>query len=82
MRVSRCVGCEDFPCADVRHESYTIPDVDARPDDISIVMISEAAPQNLVTTTMLKGDPCLSRPQSRRSTTPVSMFRPYGTYLI
>ena len=46
MRVSRCVGCEDFPCADVRHESYTIPDVDVRPDDISIVMISEAAPQN------------------------------------
>ena len=46
MRVSECVGCEDFPCADVRHECYLIPAIDITPDDIAIVMISEAAPQN------------------------------------
>jgi hypothetical protein len=44
MRVSKCVGCEEFPCADVRHECYVVPDVDVQPDAVSIVMISEAAP--------------------------------------
>jgi len=38
------VGCKEFPCADVKHECYIIPDVDVKPDEISIVMISEAAP--------------------------------------
>jgi uracil-DNA glycosylase len=47
MRVSECVGCEQFPCADVRHECYIVPDVDVRPDDVSLVMISEAAPADL-----------------------------------
>jgi len=47
MRVSECVGCKAFPCADVRHECYIIPVVDLKPEDISIVMISEAAPANL-----------------------------------
>jgi uracil-DNA glycosylase len=46
MRVSKCVGCIEFPCADVRHECYVVPDVDVQPDDVSIVMISEAAPAN------------------------------------
>jgi uracil-DNA glycosylase len=46
MRVSKCVGCEEFPCADARHECYVVPDVDVQPDAVSIVMISEAAPAN------------------------------------
>jgi len=46
MRVAECVGCEGFPCADSRHEGYIIPDIDVKPDDISIVMVSEAAPQD------------------------------------
>ena len=44
MQVSRCVRCEEFPCTDVKHECYIIPDIDVKPGDISIVMISEAAP--------------------------------------
>jgi len=40
------VGCEEFPCADVKHECYIVPDVEVNPEDISIVMISEAAPAN------------------------------------
>jgi len=32
MQVSQCVGCEDFPCADVRHECYIIPGIDVKPD--------------------------------------------------
>ncbi len=46
MRVSKCVRCERFPCADVRHDSYVVPTIDVKPRDISIVMISEAAPEN------------------------------------
>ncbi len=44
MRVSDFIGCKEFPCGDVRRESYVIPAVDVKPDDISIVLISEAAP--------------------------------------
>ena len=46
MQVSQFIGCEGFPCADVRHECYIIPGIDVKPDEISIVMISEAAPAN------------------------------------
>lgn len=46
MRVSQSVGCAGFPCADVRREAYAIPDVDLKPEAVSIVMISEAAPEN------------------------------------
>ena len=46
MQVSKCVGCTEFPCTDVRHECYIIPDRDVKPHDVSIIMISEAAPAN------------------------------------
>jgi uracil-DNA glycosylase len=46
MRVNQCVGCVGFPCTDVRHECYIIPDIDVKTEAISIVMISEAAPAN------------------------------------
>ena len=46
MQVSRNVGCQGFPCADVKHDCYIVPDADLDPDEISIVMISEAAPEN------------------------------------
>jgi uracil-DNA glycosylase len=44
VKVSQCVGCALFPCADVRRECYTIPDINIQPKQISIVLISEAAP--------------------------------------
>ena len=44
MRVSECLECKDYPCTDVRHDSFIIPNVDVRPDKIYMVMISEAAP--------------------------------------
>jgi hypothetical protein len=28
MRISAYFGCTDFPCADVRHKRYTLPEVD------------------------------------------------------
>jgi uracil-DNA glycosylase len=44
MLVSRCVECQGFPCTDVKHECYIIPDIEIEPEDVSIVLISEAAP--------------------------------------
>jgi hypothetical protein len=44
MRVSKCVRCKEFPCVDVKHECYIVPDINLKPDNISMVMISEAAP--------------------------------------
>jgi len=44
MRTNERVGCKAFPCTDVRHECYVVPDVEVKPEDVSMVMISEAAP--------------------------------------
>jgi uracil-DNA glycosylase len=71
MRVSDCVGCERFPCSDVSKESYVIPDVKLRPDDVAIVMISEAAPQDPDDYYYAKGDPLYRR-------TTVQAFRDAG----
>ena len=57
MRVNEYVKCEEFPCADVRHNCYIIPDVDVKPDNISMVMISEAAPANPEDYYYAKGEP-------------------------
>jgi uracil-DNA glycosylase len=56
MRPGREVGCERFPCTDVRHECYVIPDIDVKPNAISIFMISEAAPENSRDYFYAKGD--------------------------
>ncbi len=44
MRTSQAVSCENFPCTDVNHSCYIVPDIDLDPLAVSIVMISEAAP--------------------------------------
>lgn len=44
MRMSQCIGCKLFPCTDVKHESYTIPNIELEPEVIQFIMISEAAP--------------------------------------
>lgn len=44
MRPSDCVACGKFPCVDVDHGCYIVPDVAVKPGAISIVMISEATP--------------------------------------
>lgn len=44
MRPSDNIRCEGFPCTDVNHESYLIPDLALDPAQISAVLISEAAP--------------------------------------
>jgi hypothetical protein len=46
MKINTCIGCKTFPCTDVKHECYAVPDVDVQVEDISIVLISEAAPHD------------------------------------
>jgi uracil-DNA glycosylase len=46
MQMSQHIGCQGFPCADVRQECYLVPHAELDPDKISVVMISEAAPEN------------------------------------
>ncbi len=46
MKVSQHIGCREFPCADVKSECYIVPDIDVDSDKVSVVMISEAAPES------------------------------------
>jgi uracil-DNA glycosylase len=46
MRVNTCLGCANFPCTDVKHDCYIVPDAEVTPENVSIIMISEAAPAN------------------------------------
>ena len=46
MRVSECVECEAFPCADVKHSCYVVPGINLKPEAVSIVMVSESSPEN------------------------------------
>jgi uracil-DNA glycosylase len=57
MQVSKRAECKDFPCADVRHECYIVPDVNVKPEGISMVMISEAAPANSSDYYYAEGEP-------------------------
>jgi len=57
MRVNDCVQCKTFPCADVRHECYRVPDIEIDPEAISVILISEAAPENPADYYYADGDP-------------------------
>lgn len=46
MKVNSVLQCADFPCLDTRRASYLVPDVDIDPSRVSILLISEAAPEN------------------------------------
>ncbi len=57
MQANKCVGCKEFPCVGVKHECYVVPGIDIQPDDISIVMISEAAPADPADYYYASGEP-------------------------
>jgi uracil-DNA glycosylase len=56
MRVSQCVACSGFPCPDVKHECHIVPSVTVKPETVSIVMVSEAAPDHAGDYFYAKGD--------------------------
>jgi uracil-DNA glycosylase len=46
MKPASLVQCKDFPCLDTRRESYLVSGIDIDPAGVSILLISEAAPEN------------------------------------
>jgi len=46
MKTNAFIQCLDFPCLDTRRASYLIPGIDIDPARVSILLISEAAPEN------------------------------------
>ena len=46
MKTGHFVQCTDFPCLDTRRASYLVPNVEIDPERVSIVLISEAAPED------------------------------------
>ncbi|HVM72386.1 MAG TPA: uracil-DNA glycosylase family protein [Anaerolineales bacterium] len=46
MKVNSFVQCSDFPCLDIRRTGYLVPAIDLDPARVSILLISEAAPQD------------------------------------
>jgi uracil-DNA glycosylase len=61
MRVDQRVKCESFPCADVKHEGYRVPSVNIKPEAVTVVMISEAAPANPADDYYAKGQPLFAQ---------------------
>ena len=57
MQVCKHVKCERFPCSDVRHECHIIPDIDVKPNNVSVILISEAAPSDPADYYYAKGNP-------------------------
>jgi uracil-DNA glycosylase len=57
VRVSDCIGCETFPCEDVLHDKYIVPQIEVDQKRISVVLISEAAPPDLADYYYTDGDP-------------------------
>ena len=45
--INKIIKCTDFPCPDIDTKCHVIPNIEINPDRISIVMISECAPENL-----------------------------------
>jgi uracil-DNA glycosylase len=61
MRVADHIQCAGFPCAGVDHDCYVVPDVDLDPEQVSIVLISEAAPPDAADYYYAPGDPLFQR---------------------
>ncbi len=61
MRVDELIACDGFPCAGVRHEGYLVPNLDPDPEQVSIVMISEAAPADPGDYYYAAGEPLFAR---------------------
>jgi hypothetical protein len=43
MNMNRKIQCQNFPCENVFHDSYRIPNIEIDPDKIKVAVISESA---------------------------------------
>jgi uracil-DNA glycosylase len=46
MNIAKTIGCKDFPCVDVDHQGYVLPEIDIDPERIFILMIAECGPED------------------------------------
>jgi uracil-DNA glycosylase len=46
MNTANWIQCVDFPCLDTRRESYLFPNIEIDPVKVTILLISEAAPES------------------------------------
>lgn len=72
MRASQCLTCTALACVDVDRRSFVVPGIDVRPEAVSIVMVSEAAPGD-------PGDYYYAGEGSLFERTTVEAFRDAGT---
>ncbi len=71
MQPCNKVNCERFPCKDVKHDCYIVPNANVKPEKISIILIAEAAPPDLGDYYYAKGNPLFAQ-------TTVQAFRDAG----
>ncbi len=57
MRASKYVKCAAYPCDDVNHACFVVPDQQVTPAKIAMIMIAEAAPANPGDYYYAKGNP-------------------------
>jgi uracil-DNA glycosylase len=72
MKVNECLSCTDFPCLDVDHEAYIIPEIEINPSQVKMLMISEAAPSERM-------DYYYAGDQSQFENTTLKAFQEAGT---
>jgi uracil-DNA glycosylase len=61
MRVREHVSCRDFPCGDVNHERYVVPNADVDPEKVSTILVSEAAPASSADYYYAAGNPLFAQ---------------------
>jgi uracil-DNA glycosylase len=61
MRTADLIGCQRFPCSDVKHDCYCLPNAEIDPLKVSIILISEAAPASLDDYYYSRGEPLFAR---------------------
>ena len=57
MNPHQHIQCNGFPCTDVNHSGYLVPDIELDPEKIKIIMIAEAAPPQVSDYFYAPGDP-------------------------
>lgn len=71
MNPSTCIHCPGFPCQDVDHACFAVPDVEVDPARVKIIIIAEAAPAGTGDHFYARGEPLFAQ-------TTVQAFRDAG----
>jgi uracil-DNA glycosylase len=72
MCLYKTIQCADFPCGDVKHENFYVPQIELDAEKISIFLISEASPPS-------QADAYYQGPAALFDRTTVQAFRDAGT---